>query len=140
MEREAPRPLKRLSAFLWDVTILYGAWQAFLLPSLVLLALAFGGEESEGIWPLLQVLWALSFVAYFALFTWRDGATPGKRLAGLRVEGAEGGRAGLAQLALREAVKLLSLGLLGLPFLALLLRRDRRGLHDLAAGTRVREG
>jgi uncharacterized RDD family membrane protein YckC len=103
--------------------------------------------------------------AYLATAEARSGAAWGKRRAGLRVVGPDGGPPGAARAALRTAVKLLpwqlahvavvrlALGVdqpvvvaisdgaaLLLPVASVLVAwRDpqRRALHDLAAGTRV---
>jgi uncharacterized RDD family membrane protein YckC len=56
------------------------------------------------------------------------GATPGKKLLGLRVVSLNGGRASLGQVALRSF-------LLVLVVPALIWDRDSRGMHDKAVGT-----
>lgn len=60
------------------------------------------------------------------------GATVGQRLLGIQVERVDGGPPGLPKALVRAVL----LGL-ALPTLTLLWERDRRGLHDLAAGTLV---
>jgi uncharacterized RDD family membrane protein YckC len=56
------------------------------------------------------------------------GATPGKKLLGLRVINLNGERAGLGQVALRTFLLVLAVP-------ALIWDRDGRGLHDKAVGT-----
>jgi len=56
------------------------------------------------------------------------GSTPGKRLLGLRVVRLDGGRASVAQAALRSFLLLLAIP-------ALVWDRDGRGLHDKAVAT-----
>jgi len=63
------------------------------------------------------------------------GATPGKRLLGLRVAGADGARPGLGTAAARALARVLSFATLAGPLLAL--GRERWALHDRLAGTSV---
>ena len=74
---------------------------------------------------------------YYVLLHWILGQTLGKVLLGLRVVTVSGGALSLGTSALRWIGYLFSL----LPFLAGYVmagvRRDKRALHDLIAGTRV---
>ncbi len=73
---------------------------------------------------------------YFIYFWGVRGATPGKRMLGLDVEGSDGSfPIGLPRAAARFLGYLLSGALLGGGFLLILL--DGSGLHDRLAGTRV---
>lgn len=65
------------------------------------------------------------------------GATLGKRLAGLRVVGADGRPPDPATSAKRSAWALLSLAVAGAGLMPALASPSRRALHDLLAGTRV---
>lgn len=76
-------------------------------------------------------LWFIGFEAS----PWQ--ATPGKRLLGLRVERLDGGRPGLARVALRFVAAAPSWLLLHLGHAMAAWRADGRALHDLIAGTRV---
>jgi len=64
-------------------------------------------------------------------------ATPGKRLARLRVRAADGGEAGFARALARHLAGAISWMLLNLGHAIAGWRRDRRALHDLIAGTQV---
>jgi uncharacterized RDD family membrane protein YckC len=77
---------------------------------------------------------ALYFVGFEA-GPWQ--ATPGKRLAGLRVRGKAGNRLGGARTALRHASGILSWLTLNLGHALAAWRADRRALHDLIAGAQV---
>lgn len=90
-----------------------------LVPALVFLALAAG--------------------VYSALGTALMGATPGKRLLGLRVVGGDGRRPSPGRAAARAALILLSIALAGLGCLLALFAPSGRGLHDFLAGTYVVE-
>lgn len=90
-----------------------------LVPTLVFLALAAG--------------------VYSALGTALMGATPGKRLLGLRVVAGDGRPPSPGRAAARSALALLSLSLAGLGCLLALFARSGRALHDFLAGTYVVE-
>jgi uncharacterized RDD family membrane protein YckC len=70
------------------------------------------------------------FVVEVALLTGLLGVTIGKRLFGLRVEGPDGRPIGILRALVRTV-------LLSLVIPALIMNEDKRGLHDLAAGSRV---
>src|SRR5258707_963659 len=87
----------------------------------------------------LSVLALLLGAAYFIGFWGLRGATPGKRLLGLRVTDEAGqGPIGLARAALRFLGYLLSAASLGIGFLMVAFVGD--GLHDRIAGTHVVRG
>ena len=77
---------------------------------------------------------ALWFVGFEAS-PWQ--ATPGKRLAGVRVDATDGARLPFARVLARHAAGALSWMLLNLGHALAGWRRDKRALHDLLAGTRV---
>jgi uncharacterized RDD family membrane protein YckC len=80
------------------------------------------------------VVWVLAYFGYsWAAF----GKTLGMSLLGVRVVAADGGEAGPRRALIRTAAFPLSILLLGLGFVPILVRRDRRALHDLIAGTAV---
>lgn len=78
----------------------------------------------------------VSFV-YFVGFNTLRGATPGKRLFGLRVLGADGSRLTFSRAALRHVAEWLSALTLGAGFLLVALTPNKRALHDLLARTQV---
>jgi uncharacterized RDD family membrane protein YckC len=84
------------------------------------------------------VLLMLLPVSYYSYFYRRYGATPGKRLMKLSVRDQSSGRnIGLAQTVTREVIGKWILGL-GLPSLILMMiRKDRRAIHDLLGRTVV---
>jgi|SRR5437763_4355584 len=65
------------------------------------------------------------------------GQTIGKSLVGVRVVAADGARLTVGPALLRYLAYYLSAATLGVGFLAAGLRRDKRALHDLIAGSRV---
>jgi uncharacterized RDD family membrane protein YckC len=80
------------------------------------------------------VLWQLVYFAYF----WAvGGRTPGMALMGIRVVRADGMTLDPPHAMLRALVFPLNVLLLGLPFLIILVQRERRGLADLIAGSAV---
>ncbi|MFE5908039.1 RDD family protein [Streptomyces wedmorensis] len=72
--------------------------------------------------------WALGILLVLSVLTVGTvGSTPGKRLFGLRVVSASGGRLGLGRVAVRSLLVCLALP-------ALIWDRDGRGLHDRLSG------
>jgi len=76
-------------------------------------------------------------LAYVILCHWASGQTLGKAAVGARVVARDGAPPRLSIAARRALVWAICLVPAGLPMLLVAARRDRRGLHDLAAGTRV---
>ena len=75
--------------------------------------------------------------AYFFLSVAITGKTVGKGVMGLRIVRAGGGRLSPARSFVRALSYLVSLMLVGSGFLWVLIDRDRRGWHDMLAGSRV---
>ena len=80
---------------------------------------------------------ALVVAIYGVLFVGLGGRTPGLRALGLRVITAWGTPPSLARALLRFLGVALSLALFGLGLLWIGFSREKRGLHDLLAGTWV---
>jgi uncharacterized RDD family membrane protein YckC len=84
------------------------------------------------------------YVAYFATMTARSGQTFGKRFIGVQVQAADGNPPSIGASVWRTVVDLFfymtaARYVFGfIDYLWLYLRKDRRTLHDLAAGTTVR--
>jgi uncharacterized RDD family membrane protein YckC len=77
-------------------------------------------------------VWAFAYFTYSLAAT---GRTLGKAIVGTRVVRADGSDLRAGRAALRVLVTPLSLVLLGIPLLLVVLRADRRALHDLIADT-----
>ncbi len=89
------------------------------------------------LWPPLLVSAVLG-AGYHVLFEPSPRqATPGQRLLGLRVADMAGARIGRGRALLRHVAGALSWLTLNIGHALVLLRPDRRALHDLVAGTRV---
>jgi len=96
-------------------------------------------------WDLVAEAFTLSWVlvvptAYFVLGHGTWGRTAGKALAGARVVGVAGEPVGYAQALVRQLAWWLSVLTLGVGFLMVAARADKRALHDFVAGTRVVRG
>jgi len=119
--------LRRATAFVLDAAF------AFLLTMTTSMVLLIGGVVEDG-W-----VWFGSPAIWF-LYTWAAnalGQSEGKRITKLRVEAVSGEPPGLWR-GLRRTLAQLATGLtLGIGYLWVLTNRERRGLHDLLAGTRV---
>ncbi len=86
-----------------------------------------------------EVIFELSVLAATALF-WRKwrGATPGKRIVGITVVNADDfNELSNKQAVTRSLSYIISTLLLLVGFLMVAFRKDKRGLHDLIAGTAV---
>jgi uncharacterized RDD family membrane protein YckC len=97
-----------------------------------------GAENQAGTeHSIVQVVGIVVGGLYFALF-WRvAGASPGKQIMGLRVVGPDGGSPDLPRSIGRYLVMSLLGSLFGLTWWPVLVRHDRRAIHDLLAGTQV---
>jgi len=72
---------------------------------------------------------------YYAHFWTTSGRTLGMIIMGVQVVGQDGSRVGVRRGLVRTLAFPLSFLLLGLGFLGILFRPDRRALHDVIAGT-----
>lgn len=134
--RQVASASRRLGAAVVDALLL-----GFIDVGVLYLTLALTGL---GLWDVLIIppIPMLSFFlllngGYLIAFTAASGQTIGKMLTGIRVIGDDGDRVDIAGAVLRAAGVLLSIVLIGLPYLPALVSRDKRALHDRLAGTRV---
>lgn len=79
---------------------------------------------------------ALSVVYYVGL-NGKFGATPGKMVIGARIVQLDGGPLGFRRAFLRYGFEIVGFLTLGLGYLMIAFREDKRGLHDLVAKTQV---
>ena len=91
-------------------------------------------EFLAGDYDLIRVaLWILYFTASVAIWS----TTLGKRIFGLRVVRNDGSKIGIGRAFARTLCYYASLILIGIGFLMIAFRRDKRGLHDLICDTKV---
>ena len=81
--------------------------------------------------------WAVVFTGYFSIPVVIWATTIGKRVFGLYVVRADGSKVGIGRALARWLCYFLSLLILGIGFLMIAFRRDKRGLHDLICDTMV---
>ncbi|MEX2222617.1 MAG: RDD family protein, partial [Candidatus Rokuibacteriota bacterium] len=74
---------------------------------------------------------------YFVFLHWTRGQTLGKMAFRIRVVDLRGGPLSFGQAVLRHLGSWFAAVILGLGYLLVAFRADKRGLHDLVAGTRV---
>ncbi len=87
---------------------------------------------------LIMLFGTLAGIFYYVFFTGYSGQTPGKMLLRLKVVSLDDTKASYAQALLRETIgKFISGIVLGIGYLMVALRTDKRALHDLMADTRV---
>ncbi len=135
--------LRRLGATMID---------AILVPVLTIMLVMIAGvvEDAEDYVDATWALWVLllAVVSYLLLngvTLWRSGQTLGKRFTGIAITRADGTPAAFWKLVCIRALFFPLLFVVVLPWVTLLplldqlliFRRDRRCLHDLAAGTLV---
>ncbi|MAL03282.1 MAG: hypothetical protein CL625_03255 [Arenimonas sp.] len=106
-------------------------------PALRLTLLAMAGAWLEAIGIAALVITALAAIWFIAFEASPWQASPGKRLAGLKVVGTDGGRPGTGRIVARFFAGAPSWLLLHLGHAMAAIRRDGRALHDLVAGTQV---
>ncbi len=128
----------RLLAFAADIGALWGLFSAGV--ALVSLASELVFNRSVTITHhqilavVLLVLWSFVYFTY----PWAvSGKSIGMAVFGLQVVAADGSPVTLRQAVLRTLCLPLSIAPAGLGFAGLLFQRERRGLHDLLAGTAV---
>jgi len=130
-------------------------WIAFLLDQLILGSLWLLLAGWTGVmyllvsrWPwdlgsltvlagLLGALGVFLHATYWTVFLGGCGQTPGKMVVGLKVVSGNASPVGYWRSGWRWVAMGLAALPLGLGFVGLLVTRERRGLHDLLAGTRV---
>jgi uncharacterized RDD family membrane protein YckC len=94
-------------------------------------------DDGWSVEPTVGVFVLLFTLAYTTVLHSVAGQTVGKLLVGVRVVGVQGELPGLGASLLRYVGYYASAATAGLGFLMAGLRRDKRALHDLVAGTRV---
>jgi uncharacterized RDD family membrane protein YckC len=128
----------RFIAFIFDCVVSIGIFM------LVLSAASFAASVLTGSsihWSRENTWVVIAFFAweffYYAYFWTASGKTPGMVLLGVQVIGEDGTETGTRRGLIRTLAFPLSFILLGLGFISILFRRDRRALHDLIADTAV---
>ena len=128
----------RFIAFVFDCVLSFAVFE------LVIAAISFAASVLTGTsihWNRGDQWVVLAFFAweffYYAYFWTATGKTPGMVILGVQVVAQGGGHMGTRRGLVRTLAFPLSFLLLGLGFLGVLLRRDRRALHDVIAGTAV---
>lgn len=134
---ERARFIDRFVAFSVDYFLI-------LIPAYVVLfagspALGSGRPPSRWFLLLWLVAWMSTLILYHAFFGSNGRVTLGKRLLGLQVFDVDGYPPSFARSLSRAVAYLLSSSLFGLGFLWALFQSERRGWHDLLAGTMVLE-
>ncbi|MFQ5828403.1 MAG: RDD family protein [Candidatus Methylomirabilia bacterium] len=133
--------IRRGAAFLLDQLILANAWLLFSSWAVVLyLSVTRRPGDLLSLTALggfLAVLGVLLRAIYWIVFVGGCGQTPGKMALGLQVVRRDGRAVRYGRAASRWIGTGLAALPLGLGFLGLLVTREKRGLHDWLAGTRV---
>ena len=149
----APYSSRRGTLPAWELGRPAGFWirtAAALLDGLLLLfatailtTLLFGQNYLDGLrdetvfWTNGDTLNVLLGAAYGILLVAAFSGTLGKLLLGMRIVRTDGSRVSLGTASLRYVAQYASLLLLGVGYLMIAFRRDKRGLHDLICDTAV---
>jgi len=132
---------RRFSAFVLDCMVGAGVW-VFCSMWLVIGLWAFDSAPGDlfDVLLILLVMPALALalhIAYHVVLVGGCGQTLGKMAVGVMVVRRDGGPVGVGAACLRCLGGLLSAASLGLGYVGILVTRERRGLADMLAGTRV---
>lgn len=133
----------RLAAWVVDLVFLFLTTIALTLVALITIYLGgqLGGEINDQVIALAgyssAAIVTLSGVMYFTIFVGSCGQTPGKMLFRLKIVQVDGQEMTYGRALLRSLYWMLSLLLVGIGFLIIALTRQKRGLHDILAGTSV---
>lgn len=134
--RQPAGPVSRVLAFLADSVIVSGLFGIVASLAIGAVNLFFGKDISshnDGSW-----LWLVALGAWWFVYLWTSiaitGRTPGKALLGLRVTALDGSPLNARRTTVRTLAFPLSF-VLGIGFVIGLIRRDRRSLHELIAGS-----
>jgi uncharacterized RDD family membrane protein YckC len=128
---------RRASSWLVDGALLAGLLSLLLVPSVGPSIGAAGLAQARDLLVIVLLVVALVAFAYQWLGVALMGATPGLRVAGLRVVGPDGSRPSPGRAAARGLLGVLAAAALGLGLLVALFTRSGRGAHDVLAGTWV---
>jgi uncharacterized RDD family membrane protein YckC len=137
-EASPPRPAGfwiRAVALAIDLVVFVLVQFSFELMATAMLGPAGDGGGSQS--PAVFLFTLLFTAAYTTVLHAVTGQTIGKSLVGVRVVGADGAPLPLGAAFLRYLAYFISLIPLGFGYLVAALRRDKRALHDLIAGSRV---
>lgn len=135
----------RLAAKIIDWIVLYGA---AVLVERALAAFVFNGvapvpPDWDGVWRMLMYSGTINTiiaVIYTVYFMARHEATPGKRILGLRVVRADGGRVGTGRVIGRYFAESLSFVTFLAGYVMAAFDDEKRSLHDYMCDTRVVRG
>jgi len=142
--RETPRPAGfwiRGAALVVDFVILYLVERSFHYAAYRLWGEDIRDPDGGGATLVVRMLASVFTLVFAALYTTAlhslGGQTVGKMLVGIRVLDADGASLPLGAALLRYFAYFVSAAPLLMGFVMAGLRRDRRALHDLIAGSRV---
>jgi uncharacterized RDD family membrane protein YckC len=94
-------------------------------------------EQLKEVVPIMFPFLLLAIVGYDVVMNGTFGATLGKMAIGARITRADGGRLSYGRALLRSLAGQLTEMLYYWGYLWVAFRRDKRGMHDFIAGTRV---
>jgi uncharacterized RDD family membrane protein YckC len=131
-------PLSRIAAYAGDLALATSSFTAASAGVAYVLGVVFGLDIDPGA---SGPVWLGLLVAWMGVYWWAStaiaGRTPAMLLLGLRIVARDGQALRQRAALLRTAVLPLSTIPFGAGFLGILLDRERRALHDLAAGSVV---
>ena len=84
-----------------------------------------------------NILNLLNMIVVIFFWVYFNGQTPGKKLMGIKIVSLNNDPITLKQAVIRYIGYFISAFMLGIGFLMIAIREDKRGLHDLIANTKV---
>jgi uncharacterized RDD family membrane protein YckC len=127
----------RTAAYLIDAGLIVGLYTVTVSAARFIADVVFGKQLlSDG-----SLVWVIAFVVwsfFYWFYCWgAAGKTPGAALLGIRVVRRDGGHLGFRRAFVRTVVFPFSFLFFGLGLVGVVIGREHRALHDVAAGSTV---
>ena len=127
----------RAAAYIIDAALIVGLYTVTVSVGRFLADVVFGKNllsDGSFVWSIAFVVWSF----FYLFYCWgAGGKTPGAALLGIRVVRRDGSRLGFRRAFVRTVVFPFSFLFFGLGLIGVVIGREHRALHDVAAGSTV---
>ena len=127
----------RGAAYIIDAALIVGLYTVTISVGRFLADVVFGKNllsDGSFVWSIAFVVWSF----FYLFYCWgAGGKTPGGALLGIRVVRRDGSRLGFRRAFVRTVVFPFSFLFFGLGLIGIVIGREHRALHDVAAGSTV---